>query len=180
MRRLTSGIKELFGGVLLSLAVSASRCYCGGMKSLPLVPLVCSLFLIGCLTTPVAKPGGAGVVPNTNPFAIITAAQSVFAEYGYTPGPSSFPDSISFDKPAGGFGKLMYGSYGVTTTVRSTLLIVQVPGTNDYQLRTKVSRVSDAGEAGFEEDEKMLGAWSAQFKPLLEKISLQAANAGPM
>jgi hypothetical protein len=142
--------------------------------------LVCSFFFAGCLTTPVEKPGSAGWVPNSNPSAIISAAQSVFAEYGYTSGPANFPDSVSFDKPAGSFGKLMYGSYGVTTTIRATLVIVAVPGTNNYQLRTRVSRVSDAGQAGFEDDQKMLGMWSAQFKPLLEKISAQAANAGPI
>ena len=74
----------------------------------------------------------------------------------------------------------MYGSYGVTTTIRATVVIVPVPGTNNYQLRTRVSRVSDAGQAGFEDDQKMLGLWSTQFKPLLEKISAQAANAGPI
>jgi len=150
------------------------------MKSLPFVTLACCFFLGGCLTTPVARSGSAGAVPNTNAFALMNAARSVFAEYGYTPGPSNFPQSISFDKPAGSFGKLMYGSYGVSTTVRVKLLMVQRPGTNTYQLSTKVSRVSNAGEAGFEDSQKMLGLWSAQFKPLLQKISAQAANAGPM
>jgi len=150
------------------------------MKFLSFVTLTCCFLLGGCLTTPVAKSGGAGAVPNTNAFAIMNAAQSVFAEYGYTPGPSNFPESISFNKPAGSFGELMYGSYGVSTTVRVKLLMVQLPGTNNYQLSTRVSRVSDAGEAGFEDSQKMLGMWSAQFKPLLQKISAQAANAGPI
>lgn len=134
----------------------------------------------GCLTAPVAKSGGPGSVPNSNPSAIIAAAQSVFADSGYSVGPANFPDSISFDKPAGGFGQAMYGSYGVTTTVRVKLLIMPISGTNNYQLRTQVSRVSDAGEAGFEDTEKMAGMWSSQFNPLLRKIAQQAANAGPM
>jgi hypothetical protein len=40
--------------------------------------------------------------------------------------------------------------------------------------------VTDAGEAGFEDSRAMLGLWSGEFKPLLQKISAEAANAGPM
>jgi len=39
--------------------------------------------------------------------------------------------------------------------------------------------VSDAGEAGFEDDTQMLGMWSGQFGPLLQQIRAQAAGAGP-
>ncbi len=122
---------------------------------------------------------GAATVQNSNPSAIIAAAQSVFPESGYTISGSNFPQSVSFDRPAGTFGKLMYGSYGVTTTIRVTLNIDQIPGTGNYRLSTKVSRVSDAGQAGFEDSQKMLGLWSSQFKPLLAKIATQAGGAGP-
>lgn len=148
----------------------------------PLLSLALAVFLGGCLTTPVSKSGGAGAgtVTNSNPSAIIAAASSVFANYGYTAGPVDYPDSVSFDKPAGGFGKLMYGSYGVTTTFRVKLSIIPLPGTNDFRLSTRVSRVSDAGDAGFEDDQKMLGVWAAEFKPLIRQISAQASNAGPL
>jgi hypothetical protein len=139
------------------------------------------ILLAGCLATPVDNSGGIGAVtvPNTNVTALISAAQTVFAQYGYTPGPMSYPDSISFDKPAGTFGKVLYGSYGTTTSVRVKLTMTQLTG-NDYRLGTRVSRVTDAGEAGFESNRKMLGLWSGQFGPLLQKIKAQAANAGPM
>lgn len=150
-------------------------------RLLPALLLSFAALLAGCLTTPVADSGGPGAttVPNTNATAIISAAQDVFANYGYTPGPMSYPDSISFDKPAGAFGKLLYGSYGTTTSVRAKLIITPLGGGN-YRLGTRVSRVSDAGEAGFEDSTKMMGVWSSQFGPLLKQISAQAANAGPM
>ncbi len=142
--------------------------------------LALSLLFAGCLATPVDKSGGMGATTatNTNPQAIVTAAQSVFANYGYTPGPGNFPNYISFEKPAGAFGKIMYGSYGTTTTIRVRVNMVQVPGTNDYRLGTRVSRVSDAGEAGFEDDTKMMGMWSGQFGPILKQIASQASGAG--
>jgi hypothetical protein len=90
-----------------------------------------------------------------------------------------YPLTISFDKPAGKLGELMYGSYGTTTTVRVKLSLVPIPGTNDYWLKPSVFRVSDAGEAGFEDSTKMLGLWSGEFKPLLRQIQAQAAGAGP-
>jgi hypothetical protein len=148
------------------------------------LPLAALAFLLaGCLATPVADSGGPGAttVPNTNPSAIVAAAQTVFANYGYSPGPVSYPDSISFDKPSGAFGKILYGSYGTTTSVRVTLNMTQLSSiTNDYRLSTRVSRVTDAGEAGFEESRNMVGLWSAEFGPILKQISAQAANAGPM
>jgi hypothetical protein len=121
---------------------------------------------------------GSVTVNNTNVMAIITAAQSVFAAKGYSVGPGAYPQSISFEKPAGGFGKLMYGSYGVTTTVRVQISITQLSG-NNYQLTPKVYRVSDAGQAGFESSNRMLGLFSAEFGPLLKQVQAQAANAGP-
>ncbi len=153
------------------------------MKNLLSPFALCSaIFLLaGCLATPVADTGGPGAVtvPNTNVTALISAAQTVFAQYGYSPGPMSYPDSVSFDKPAGGFGKLLYGSYGTTTTVRVKVVMTPISG-NDYRLGTRVSRVTDAGESGFESSRKMMGLWSGQFGPLLQKIKSQAANAGPM
>lgn len=150
------------------------------MKNLPLVSLVCTVFLGGCLTTPVGSGGpGSLVVKNTNVNAILNAAQPVFAQAGYTVSGANYPVSVSFDKPSGALGKLAYGSYGVTTTVRVTLSMTQLPGTNDYRLNTRVSRVSDAGEAGFEDDQRMLGVWSAEFKPLLRQIAQQAGGADP-
>lgn len=135
----------------------------------------------GCLTSSVSSSGGLGAttVPNSNVGAIMDSARTVFADSGYTLSGSNYPTSLSFDRPAGTMGKLLYGSYGVTTTIRVTLNIIQVPGTNDYRLGTKVSRVSDAGEAGFEESQKMLGVWSGEFKPLLARIATQAGGAGP-
>jgi hypothetical protein len=147
---------------------------------LPFTTFTLVILLAGCLTTPVADSGGMGAitVPNTNVLAITSAAQTVFANYGYTPGPMSYPDSISFDKPSGAFGKILYGSYGTTTSVRATLTITQLGSSNDYRLATRVSRVTDAGEAGFEDSDQMAGLWSGEFGPLLKQINAQAANAG--
>ncbi len=138
--------------------------------------------LSGCLTAPVAGSGGLGAVTvnDSNPNAIIDAAQAVFPQSGYTMSAVDYPDSISFDKPAGGFGELMYGSYGTTTSYRVTVTIVPVPGSNSYRLAPRVSRVSDAGEAGFEDSTKMAGLWSGEFKPLLRQVAAQAGGAGPM
>ncbi|HEY8899719.1 MAG TPA: hypothetical protein VIM61_04855 [Chthoniobacterales bacterium] len=144
--------------------------------------LALAFLLTGCLATPVANSGGPGsvTVTNTNVNAIIDAANNVFPNYGYSVGPASYPDSVSYDKPAGAFGKLLYGSYGVTTTVRVKLVMTPLPGTNNFRLGTRVSRVSNAGEAGFEDSQKMLGLWSGEFGPILRQISSQAGGAGPM
>lgn len=150
-------------------------------KLLPvLFLLVGSLFLSSCLTKPVADSGGSGAVTvqNTNVTALTATMNAIFPQYGYTPGPANFPTSVSFDKPAGALGKLAYGSYGTTTTIRVTVSMVSLGG-NDYRLIPRVSRVTDAGEAGFEEDNKMLGAWSGQFAPILKKVQAQATGAGP-
>jgi hypothetical protein len=130
------------------------------------------------MTTPVAKTGVTTAV-NTNPYAIASAAQSVFANDGYTPGPANFPNSIAFDKPAGAFGTLMYGSYDQTTTIRCTVTITQIPGTDNYRLGARASVVQDAGEAGFESARPLL-IGSSQFNPLLRQIAAQAGNAGPL
>jgi len=144
-----------------------------------LLPL--AVVLASCLTAPVSNSGGMGsvTVQNTNVNAIANAAQGVFANSGYTPGPSNFPASISFEKPAGKFGQLMYGSYDQKVTMRVKLDMTQIPGSNNYRLSTRVSRVSNAGEAGFEDKTKMLGLWSGEFGPLLKQIQAQASGAGP-
>ena len=143
--------------------------------------LAITLALAGSLTTPVNKSGGPGAitVPNTNINAIIAAAQSTFASYGYSLGPSDYPASISFDKPSGAFGNLMWGSYNTPVTIRAKLLMTPVPETNDFRLSVKVARVTDAGEAGFEDSTKMLSVWSGEFLPLLRKIQATAAGVGP-
>ena len=123
---------------------------------------------------------GAVTVSNTNVNALVAAAQTAFAQYGYRVGPSNYPSAMSFEKQAGGFGKLMYGSYDETTTFRVWMSMTQIPGTNDYRLGTRATRVADAGEAGFEESTKMAGFWSGQFGPILKQIQSQAAGAGPI
>lgn len=117
---------------------------------------------------------------NSNPAAIIDAAGDIFPRYGYTLGPADFPNSVSFDKPSGAFGKLLYGSYGTTTGVRVKVVITPIPGSNDYRLSPQVSRVSDAGEAGFEDSTQMAGLWGGEFKPILRQVAAQAGGAGPM
>jgi hypothetical protein len=134
------------------------------------------------LVSPVGGSGGIGAttVTNSNPSAIISAATEVFAGAGYSLGPVNYPDSVSFDKPAGAFGQAMYGSYGETTSYRAKLQIVNLPGTNDYRISTRVSRVSDAGEAGFEDSVPMMGIWSGEFGPLLKQIRQMASGAGSL
>lgn len=147
------------------------------VKFFPLLSLV-ALCFSGCLTTPVEKTGSA-TARNTNPAAILSAAQSVFAESGYSAGPIDFPNSASFDKPSGAFGKILYGSYDQTTTVRARVTLTQIPGTSDYRLSAKTFAVTDAGDAGFESARPLL-VGSGQFVPLLRKIAAQASDAGGM
>ena len=132
------------------------------------------------MTTQTSSSGGTGgiTVQNTNPGAIIAAARSVFAQSGYSMSSIDYPTAISFDKPAGRLGELVYGSYGVTTTIRVKLSLLPIPGTNDYRLKPNLSRVSDAGAAGFEESTKMLGIWTGEFKSLLRQIQSRAAGVG--
>lgn len=130
------------------------------------------------MTTPVSKTGST-TVTNSNPAAIVSAAQSVFADSGYSAGPADFPNSVSFDKPSGAFGKIMYGSYDQTTTIRARVSIDQIPGTSNYRLGAKAFTVQDAGQAGFESSRPLL-IGSDQFDPLLRKIAAQASNAGGM
>lgn len=148
---------------------------------LPCTALAMILLLGGCMTTPVAQSGGrnAVTVPNSNPSAIAAAARTVFARYGYAPGPGNFPASISFDRPAGNFGHLMFGSYGRSTTFRVRLQIIPLPGTQDFRLVPRVSRVGNARMAGFEDEVPMTSFWSGQFRPILRDIKTAAADAGP-
>ncbi len=140
-----------------------------------------ALLLTGCLTTPTADSGGLGsiTVPNTNPTAIIAAAQSVFAQSGYQRGVVNYPTSVSFDKPASGFGSAMWGSFDSQATVRVKVLMNQESGTGNYVLSTRVYSVTNAGEAGFADATRRSGLWSAEFKPLLRQVQTQAAGAGP-
>lgn len=150
-------------------------------KVLPfLFSCVVALSFSGCLTTPVSDTGGSNgiTVTNSNVPAITNAATSVFAQSGYTPGPGNYPDSISFEKPAGAFGNIMYGSYDQKQTIRAKVRITPIPGTNDYRLSTQVYTVGSAGEAGFEDSRKLL-FFNGEFKPLLRKIEVAASGVGP-
>ena len=151
-------------------------------RLVPLTSFCAFLLLAGCITTPVAESGGrnAVTIPNTNAAAIASAARSVFARYGYSPGPGNFPSSISFDRPAGKFGHLMFGSYGRSTTFRVRLQILPLPGTNDFRIVPRVSRVGNARIAGFEDEVPMTTFWSKQFRPILRDIQAAAADAGPL
>ena len=140
------------------------------------------LLLTSCLVTPVEKSGGIGsvTVANSNPQAIISAAQDLFPQYGYQTHVTKFPNSVSFDKDSNRLANVMWGSYGDPQTIRVKIRVVQIPGTNDYRISPKVFTVSDAGEAGFESKRPLMGLWSGEFGPLLKKVAAQASGAGPM
>jgi hypothetical protein len=122
---------------------------------------------------------GSVTVTNSNPTAIITAAQSVFANYGYTPTfGGDGVTSACFDKNSNRVANVLWGSYGDPQTLRVKIKIVQIPGTNDYRISPKVYTVSDAGEAGFESNRPLIGLWSSEFGPLLKKVSSQASGVG--
>lgn len=145
-------------------------------KILPcLLGCVVALFFSGCLTTPVSE--GGIQVTNSNVSAIIDAANEVFAQSGYSPGPANYPDSVSFDKPAGAFGNIMWGSYDQKQTIRAKVRMTQIPGTNNFRLSAQAFTVSSAGEAGFE-DSRKISLFSSQFNPLLRKVAAQASGAG--
>jgi len=145
-----------------------------------LASLAVALLLSGCLASPVARSGGLGsnTAVNTNINAVVAAAQSVFAQYGYSMGPVDYPDSISFDKPAGGFGNVMWGNYGNPQTIRVRVQMLPVPGTGNIRLVPKVFSVSGAGEAGFDDQRPLMGIWTAEFGPILSKVAAQAGGAG--
>jgi len=141
-----------------------------------------ALLMSGCLVSPVSQSGGMGsvTVVNSNPNAIVAAAQAVFPQAGYQLATSNFPYSIAFDKPSSRFANIMWGSYGNPQTVRVRVNINQVPGTNNYRLAPKVFSVSSAGEAGFEDQRPVMGLWSGEFGPLLKQVAAQAGGAGAM
>jgi hypothetical protein len=143
---------------------------------------VAAILVSGCLVAPVENSGGIGsvTVSNSNPTAIVEAAQAAFAQAGYQVGPSNFPASVSFDKGSNKFANVMWGSYGDPQTIRVRVKIAQIPGTNDYRISPKVYSVSDAGEAGFDDPRPLAGLWAAEFGPTLRRVAAQAANAGPM
>jgi len=143
---------------------------------------VAVLLVSGCLVSPVERSGGPGsvTVTNSNPSAIMTAAQNAFAGAGYQVGPVNFPNSISFDKGSSKFANIMWGSFGNPQTIRVRLNITRIPGTNDFRLAPRAYSVSSAGEAGFEDARPLMSLWTAEFGPLLRQIAAQAGGAGAM
>ena len=143
---------------------------------------VVAVLMSGCLVSPVSQSGGMGsvTVVNSNPNAIVAAAQAVFPQSGYQLSKSNYPVSISFDKASSQFANIMWGSYGNPQTIRVRVSINQIPGTNNYRLVPKVYSVSSAGEAGFEDKRPLMGLWSGQFGPLLKQVAEQAGGAGAM
>ena len=142
------------------------------------VALISSWCLVGCLSSPISSSGGIGAVTvhDTNADAVTAAARDVFATRGYTLSGVDYPDSISFDKPAGGFGNVMWGSYGNPQAIRVRLAMVQIPGTDNIRLEPKVFSVSDAGEAGFDNARPLFGIWNAEFGPMLKDIARKAGD----
>jgi hypothetical protein len=138
------------------------------------VAMACS----GCLSSPVASSGGIGAVTvhDTNATVVMAAAQNVFASRGYTLAGSDFPDTISFDKPAGGFGNVMWGNYGNPQTIRVKVAMVPIPGTDNIRLEPSVYSVSGAAVAGFGSERRLLGLWNAEFGPMLRQIAQQAGD----
>ena len=136
------------------------------------------LFLAGCLSSPISSSGGIGAitVKNTSVDRVISAAQTVFAGRGYTLSDSDYPESVSFDKPAGSFGNAMWGSYGDPQTIRVKIAMVPIPMTSDIRLEPRVYSVGDAGEAGFDSERPLIGLWNAEFGPMLKQIAGLAGN----
>jgi hypothetical protein len=143
-----------------------------------LAALFSALLLSGCLSNPIGISGGIGAVTvrNTTPDAVINAAQTVFAGRGYTLSGSDYPNSISFDKPAGGFGNVMWGSYGNPQTIRVKIAMVPIPMTSDIRLQPRVYSVGDAGMAGFDDEHPLIGMWNAEFAPMLKQVASMAGN----
>jgi hypothetical protein len=153
------------------------------MKSIISLLAVAVCFCVsGCLVSPVSTSGGIGsvTVVNSNPAAIVAAAQTVFPQAGYGLGPTDFPDSISFDKGSNRFANVMWGSYGNPQTIRVRVNILPIAGTANYRLVPKVFSVSDAGEAGFDSERPLMGLWSGEFGPLLKQVASVAGGAGGM
>jgi|GEM_PF-699366 len=159
-----------------------------GMLSAPrsMHPILKSLLLLavtttltGCLVSPVKNSGGPGAttVQNSNPTTIFAVSREVFARYGYRPGPSNFPNSMTFDRAAGTAGELAFGSAMRSTDFRVQIQVLRIPGSNDFRLIPRVSRVNSAGRPGFERETQMLRTWSHQLRPLMREIRNRAKNA---
>lgn len=147
----------------------------------PVLGLTLMLVLLsGCLVSPVGRSGGIGAttVTDSNPSAIIAAATTAFTNAGYSVGVVNYPDSVEFDKRAGAFGQAMYGGWDNSASYRATLQITPLPETTNYRIGVRVSRVNEAGVAGFEDSVSMSGLWSAEFAPILQNIRREASNAG--
>lgn len=151
--------------------------------SLLMCSLLCTLLLAGCLVTPVSESGGMGSVTviNSNPGAIIAAAQSIFPDYGYSPAfGGDGVSSVCFDKNSNKVANVIWGSDGDPQTLHLKVKIVQIPGTNNYRISPKVSTISDQGEAGFESKHKLNGLWASQFSPIMKKVAAKASGAGAL
>lgn len=140
--------------------------------------LLVALVFSGCLASAPSDSGGATsvVVTKSNVDAIAGALQSVFAEYNYTQGPVNYPNSFSFDKPAGGFGKVMWGGYDAKTIIRAKVNVTPLANGKDYSLHVSVYAVRDSGMAGMNDKQRLMGMWAMQFKPILTKVAAQASN----
>lgn len=139
-----------------------------------------ALVLSGCLVSPVERSGGLGsvTVSNSNPAAIIAAAQDVFLRSGYRATRVRYPHSVTFEKPSSQFANIMWGSFSRPQTVRAKLQIVPIPGTPDFRLSVRLYSVTSAGVAGFEDARRISGLWAAEFRPMLGRVASQADNAG--
>ena len=142
------------------------------------IALVSALCLAGCLSSPISDSGGIGAITvhDTNADVIMAAARDVFSSRGYTLSGSSYPDSISFDKPAEDFGNVMWGNYGNPQTIRVRLAMIPVPGGDNIRLVPKVFSVSDAGAAGFDSERPLMGLWNAEFSSMLKEIARKAGD----
>jgi hypothetical protein len=142
--------------------------------------LLLSSVLTGCLVTPVSQSGGIGsvTVTNSNPQAIISAAQNVFPNYGYTYHNTRYPDSVSFDQASNMAANVMWGSYGQPQTLRVKVQITKIPGTTNYRISPKVYSVTSAGEVGFESKRPVASLWNTQFSSLFRQIANQSSGAG--
>jgi hypothetical protein len=82
----------------------------------------------------------------------------------------------AFDKPAGGFGNVMWGSYGNPQTIRVKIAMVAIPMTSDIRLQPSVYSVGSAGQAGFDDEHPLMGMWNAEFAPMLKQVASMAGN----
>jgi len=120
---------------------------------------------------------GSTTIRNTTPEAIRSAAIPVFARHGYAERRSRFPQSLTFERPAGKLGEFLFGSFSQTTTFRVVLQLVPLTKSRDFRIIPGIYRVNSAGIAGFERDTRMLGMWSNQLRPILREIDERASGA---